>query len=96
MNRSLWMNEEIGISNEGSLPKIEGEFRASLMVYSVKQLTTGAFTNNVIGSNSKGASGHPFNEYNFTFDASKFKTAYSRDDNCVVPTAINILFCIKY
>ena len=66
------------------------------MVISAAQLTTGAFSNTVVGSNSKGASGHTFNEYNFTFDASKCKEAYNRDDNLVVAASINVLFCIKY
>ena len=95
-NHTLWQGGTVGTSFTGSLPEISGNLRINKndgVEASGAFALTGAAQVLKYSANGADRTG---NYGLFNFKASRSSSAYSRTDNLVVPSGINIKFCIKY
>lgn len=89
----IWVGGSLGHMDDGSVPKIIGQ--------TTKFWRWGAGSSGVFVDTPpeehyvvSGTGNATF--VGLTFDASRSSTAYSRDDNYVIPRRLNVYYTIKY
>ena len=95
-NHTLWQGGTVGTSFTGSLPNITGTIQLAKQEW---RSVSGAFTLTGDTDTKRFAANGADRTGNWaqaTFNAKNSSPVYNRTDNLVVPSGINIKFCIKY
>ena len=85
-----------GNTTEGSLPKITGSasFAGDSSIMRTNSIVSGCFYKGQARGYSPQRANTSGND--LAFDAYRCSTAYSRDDNKVIPYGIHVYWCIKF